>query len=247
MKLVVAQIKPFVGPIERNVNRHMALIDLAIDNGADLIVFPELSLTGYEPTQAANLSRSIDDQCFDPFAFAAETYGISISVGFPLMTDALPRISMRTVGPGSPPVVYSKRYLHPDEEPFFDCGPDAAPIIHDAPKIAIAICFELSVPEHANHAFELGATTYIASAAKTAAGVEAANQRLSHLAASRSAIVMLSNSRGWQDGSLCAGCSAAWGRKGNLLGQLDADTDGIVVVDDQTEEVKIRTLQSTGD
>lgn len=54
MKLCSAQIQPIKGDIDRNIQKHIFFINSAIENGADLIFFPELSLTGYEPTLAKN-------------------------------------------------------------------------------------------------------------------------------------------------------------------------------------------------
>lgn len=47
MKIALAQINPALGNIEKNVKKHLAFCDKAIKQKADLIVFPELSLTGY--------------------------------------------------------------------------------------------------------------------------------------------------------------------------------------------------------
>ena len=47
LRLALAQIEPRLGDLEANVSRHLAWARRAIRNGADLLVFPELSLTGY--------------------------------------------------------------------------------------------------------------------------------------------------------------------------------------------------------
>jgi len=47
MKVAVAQVTCVLGDIEKNVKHHLKFCDEAIKNKADLIVFPELSLTGY--------------------------------------------------------------------------------------------------------------------------------------------------------------------------------------------------------
>ncbi|MBK8551593.1 MAG: hypothetical protein IPL53_11240 [Ignavibacteria bacterium] len=47
MKVAVAQITSVLGDIEKNIKHHIEFCDRAIKNNADLIVFPELSLTGY--------------------------------------------------------------------------------------------------------------------------------------------------------------------------------------------------------
>ncbi|MCY7360727.1 MAG: hypothetical protein LH629_01455 [Ignavibacteria bacterium] len=47
MKIAVAQTTAVIGDIEKNIEHHLKFCDEAIKNKADLIVFPELSLTGY--------------------------------------------------------------------------------------------------------------------------------------------------------------------------------------------------------
>lgn len=47
MKVAAAQITSVLGDIERNIEHHLEYCDIAIGNKAELIVFPELSLTGY--------------------------------------------------------------------------------------------------------------------------------------------------------------------------------------------------------
>lgn len=46
-KLALAQIDPVLGNVQRNVEKHLAAAERAIQSGAQLVVFPELSLTGY--------------------------------------------------------------------------------------------------------------------------------------------------------------------------------------------------------
>lgn len=46
-RIALAQISSFLGDVERNVQKHLEWCDLAIDEKADAIIFPELSLTGY--------------------------------------------------------------------------------------------------------------------------------------------------------------------------------------------------------
>lgn len=46
-KIAIAQINPALGDIEKNIKKHIQFIDNAIKKKADMVVFPELSLTGY--------------------------------------------------------------------------------------------------------------------------------------------------------------------------------------------------------
>jgi predicted amidohydrolase len=45
--VAIAQFSPRIGLVERNLERHVELIDRAVEGGASMVVFPELSLTGY--------------------------------------------------------------------------------------------------------------------------------------------------------------------------------------------------------
>lgn len=54
--LGLAQIGSVSGDVEANLARHLAVSDAAARAGVELLTFPELSLTGYEPTLVAELS-----------------------------------------------------------------------------------------------------------------------------------------------------------------------------------------------
>ncbi|MBS1552212.1 MAG: hypothetical protein JST15_09125 [Bacteroidetes bacterium] len=63
MKIAAAQITSVLGDLEKNIEHHIRCCDEAIKNKADLIVFPELSLTGYSLKDlnysiAVNISRT---------------------------------------------------------------------------------------------------------------------------------------------------------------------------------------------
>ena len=47
LKIALAQINTRLGDVQANLEKHLALADQARKAGADLLVFPELSLTGY--------------------------------------------------------------------------------------------------------------------------------------------------------------------------------------------------------
>jgi predicted amidohydrolase len=46
-KIALAQINPALGNVEKNIKKHLAFINKSLKKKADLVVFPELSLTGY--------------------------------------------------------------------------------------------------------------------------------------------------------------------------------------------------------
>ena len=236
MKICVAQTKPVTGDIESNIEHHKRLINLAILNGADTIIFPELSLTGYEPTLAKTLATHEDDSRFDDFQKIADTQAITIGVGVPLKVDAGICIGLVIFHPREKRQVYSKKYLHADEEPFFVSGQNVTDFMAHKPNMALAICYELSVPEHADHAFRQGAKVYIASVAKFKNGIEKAQQRLSEIAKQYSMTVLMSNCIGISDGGECAGRTSVWQDDGELVGQLDGMKEGILIFDIFSQE-----------
>jgi predicted amidohydrolase len=143
--------------------------------------------------------------------------------------------------PGKKRQIYSKKYLHEDELPFFVHGENATALLGGT-NVALAICYELSVPQHAEDAFKSGATIYIASAVKTKAGVDKAMQRLSEIARNYSMTALLSNCIGVSGGDECDGRTAAWNKKGVLLGQLGEKEEGILIMDTETEEIIQKTF-----
>ena len=94
MKLCAVQIRPFKGDILKNIDAHKKFIELAIVSGADIIVFPELSITGYEPSLSKELVTTQDDHRLDEFQHFCDNKNIIIGVGMPIRSGAGIHISM---------------------------------------------------------------------------------------------------------------------------------------------------------
>jgi predicted amidohydrolase len=77
----LAQINPTLGNIKENLNKHMLFIDEALKNKADLIVFPELSLSGYYlKDRSMEIALEKDDKFLSPLKKASKQ--IDIVFGF---------------------------------------------------------------------------------------------------------------------------------------------------------------------
>ena len=237
MKICVAQTRPVSGDIETNINNHKKLIDLAVFNKADTIIFPELSLTGYEPTLAKALATDKADSRLDDFQGISDDRQIIIGVGVPVKNNIGTSISMVIFHPHKARQLYSKKYIHADEEGFFISGQNESVLLNNNPTVALAICYELSIPEHAANAFKSGATIYIASVAKTVGGVEKAIDNLSVIAKKYSMTVLMSNCIGQCDGEECGGKSSVWNSKGLMLAQLNERNEGIIIIDTDTQNI----------
>ena len=242
MRLCIAQTKPVTADIEANIQRHKQLIGHALEDSADVIIFPELSLTGYEPTMAKELACAPDDNRFDEFQRITDDKGLVIGVGIPTKTTSGTMISTILFRPQNRREIYSKNYLHRDEEPFFVSGENLSVLkINDA-KIGMAICYEISVPEHADNAHANGAQFYIASVNKSVTAITSATNRLGDIARTYSMTVLMSNCVGFCDGYPCAGKSSIWNSQGSLLGQLDDQGEGLLIIDTATQQVIERRI-----
>lgn len=242
MKLCVAQIRPVSGAVQQNIDQHKKLLALAIPLGADVVIFPELSITGYEPELAHQLATEQDNSQFDTFQRLADTHSLTIGVGAPTKSKTGICISLIIFQPNGARQTYSKHYLHPDEEAFFVSGQRFSGLIGPEGNIALAICYELSVPEHLENACHNGAETYLASVAKSSEGVGKASERLATIAHKESMLVLMANCLGPCDNFVGAGQSAIWTNTGILAGQLDDPHEGILLIDTSTQEVTKRYL-----
>lgn len=237
MKIAVAQTRPIKGNITANIAAHISLVQQAAVQGAGIIIFPELSITGYEPTLAAQLATTINDERLDVFDLLSNEHNIIIGVGMPLQTATTPVIGMIIFKLAADRQVYAKKYLHADELPFFVSGQSTITALGEYNEIALAICYEISVEEHTQQAFNTNPLVYIASVAKGIKGVDNALNRLAHIAKTHKAIVLMANCTGICDGEECAGQSSAFNAKGQLTGQLSNVAEGLLVIDTSTQAV----------
>ncbi|HEU0243453.1 MAG TPA: nitrilase-related carbon-nitrogen hydrolase [Candidatus Limnocylindrales bacterium] len=81
VRIALAQVAPRLGDLDVNLARHHELIAAARAGGADLVVFPELGLTGYLLQDlASEVAMRLDDPRLA--AIAADTVGLSAVVSF---------------------------------------------------------------------------------------------------------------------------------------------------------------------
>ena len=230
MKIALAQIRTIKGKVDQNIQNHLRFIEQAVAQKADLVLFPELSITGYEPELAAVLACTSNDPQFDVFQEISNQKNIIIGVGMPILKNKAICISLLIFSPHQNRQVYTKKYLHADEVPFFKAGQNASNFIKNT-SISLAICYEIFVKDHAKKAGEDGATIYLASVAKSEKGVKKAYDRLSKVAKNKKMLVLMCNNIGYCDNFEAKGLSAAWNKEGRLIGQLKGDKEGLLVID----------------
>lgn len=231
MKICAAQTRSIKGDIQQNINNHKRLIGLAVDKKADMIVFPELSLMGYEPTLAKDLVSTQDDTRLDDFQTLSDAHQIIIGVGLPTKSETGICISLILFQPHQARQTYSKQHLHADELPYFIEGQTQVYVTVKQSKMAPAICYESLLPEHAENAFKNGATLYMASVAKSQKGIDKAFKHYPEIAIKYGMTVVMANCVGFCDNFNSVGNSAIWNNKGILVGQLDGMSEGLILFD----------------
>jgi predicted amidohydrolase len=161
--IAAAQACSIKGDIRANVNAHVAMARMAAARGARLVVFPELSLTGYEPELAAALATGPNDPRLAPLGKCSQRYGITLIAGAPVVCSrGKPFIGAYVFTP-TRTFLYRKRHLHPGEERFFSEGKAESRIVTvSGMRVGTAICADTNHASHAQAAAKRGAQCYAA-------------------------------------------------------------------------------------
>lgn len=238
MKICIAQTESLRGDIQKNIKNHLRIIELAIASNSDLVIFPELSITGYEPELAKELAVNVEDEIFNPFQKLADKNGIAIGIGMPIKAIDGINISMLIFQAKKDRLVYSKRILHTDELPYFVSGKSQPFLNIKGTKIGLGICYETLQREHFINAVENEAEIYIASVAKADRGVEKAYVHFPSIAKEFGIPILMANCIGYCDNFLSNGQSSVWNNVGSLIKQLDQDNQGLLIYDTVLDQVE---------
>jgi predicted amidohydrolase len=242
MKICVAQTESITGDLPANIARQTRFIELAASNGSNVIIFPELSLTGYEPSLANDLAIDLHNGILTGLQQLSDRMNITIGAGMPVKREGGIGIGMIVFQPVQQRRIYFKKFLHPDEDAFFVSGENLKDLKVNNTTIAFAICYEISIPAHTQDAFQHGANIYIASVAKSVNGIDKATEQLSKTAKRYNSLVMMSNCIGQCDGMQCAGKSSVWNNEGKLIDQLDDSHEGLLIVDTTSLQVEKKVI-----
>ena len=231
--LATCQTVPLPGDLEGNRTRHLHAAEAAVEEGAQVCVFPELSLLGYELGRARELALAPEDERLEPLVEEARRGRITLVVGAPLALGDSLHIAAFVLDPDGGVRHYTKRRLGAFPSHASTSGvvpppePDQFQPRHAAPehvfphhRAALAICADTGDPAHPERAARRGATSYLASMFFTSGERAAEESRLAGHARNHGMAVCLSNYGGPTGGLEAAGGSAIWSPTGDLLVQL---------------------------
>jgi predicted amidohydrolase len=164
------QYGPLAGGIPENAAEHVRLIEDADAHGSRLVLFPELSLTGYRLDELLAPESWLvpDDARLRPIQEICRRTGITAVVGAPFReAGGTPRLASLVLHPDGSTETAFKTHLHGREQDLFTPGDGARIIYVDGWRIALAMCFDAAVPGHAAAAAGAGADVYCVSALYT--------------------------------------------------------------------------------
>ncbi|MEN8173005.1 MAG: nitrilase-related carbon-nitrogen hydrolase [Chloroflexota bacterium] len=255
LSIALAQINTVLGGVEANLEKHLTYANDAVASGADLLVFPELSLTGYA---LQDLAFSVahrpddDDPIFKPLLEASKS--IDMVVGF-VDEDQRHRfyIAAAYLSGGRVLHVHRKVYLPTyalfDESRFFAWGDSVRAFDTRFGRIGIAICEDFW---HASPPYLLwldGADMLIFTSASPGRGinegerlesarwVEHINQAYASLFTS---FTVHSNRVGYEDGLNFWGGSTIFDPDGKLIAQGPYQEEALTLA-----EIELNQLHRT--
>ena len=227
--IAAAQTIPVKGNVVKNLESHEKMIVIAAEKGAGLIVFPELSLTGYELALAPELSFTIYDSRLKPLIALSHKFNMILVAGAPIRMDKKLYIGAIIISPDNSVSIYAKHHVHSSESKVFQSG-WFNPQIHLGREMAsIAICADLSHSDHAANAFKAGSTVYLASVFVTPEGYGKDASLLENYARKYRMMAVMANYGGDSGGFAAAGRSAVWSEKGDKITGLEGVGEGLVI------------------
>src|SRR5919112_6014917 len=149
LRVGLAQINATVGDIRGNARKVSDGIARARDEGAALVVFPELALTGYPPEDLLLKTSFLDAAQAELRELAAQTHGIVAVVGYPEQAEDVYNTAA-VLADGEVVATYRKMYLPNygvfDEQRYFQSGGEAAIVEVNGVPIGLSICEDIWEP-----------------------------------------------------------------------------------------------------
>lgn len=235
LSIAVVQARSHGGDLQSAVAEHVARISEAGEAGAALVVFPELSLSGYEPDLIDLHGLRIDPghPALTPILRECRKWSVHALIGAPVSgseagavggrsTDGLPGIGIMHVDPeGNAAVVYRKQYLDIAETGIFAAGSAPGTVTIQGWRLALSICRDAAVIDHIAAAAKSGADVYVVAALFLIGAEHRIEDQMRVVTSYRMWAALAQYSGGTGGGPACGG-SGIWGPDGAERVRLDA-------------------------
>jgi predicted amidohydrolase len=137
------------------------LIKQSAEQAVELLIFPELSLTGYCPEYAAQMALSRDHAIILSLRELAKRYGITTVAGCAEKTDGKPFNSQLICYADGKLGCYRKTHLGEKEKQYFRAG-DSLPVFRGKLPFGVLLCYDTHFPEASTTLALTGATMIVA-------------------------------------------------------------------------------------
>jgi NAD+ synthase (glutamine-hydrolysing) len=251
LRVALAQIDPTVGDIRGNARKIAGHTGAAREQGAALVVFPELTLSGYPPEDLLLKTSFLDEVGAALEELASQTRGIVALVGFPERADDVYN-SAAVLADGEVAAVYRKMYLPNygvfDEQRYFQSGSEAGIFELNGIPIGVSICEDIWEPGPPAMTEALAGAQVIVnlSASPYRVGYGHARERmLVQRAVDNLAAVVFVNTVGGQDELVFDGHSLAIDQDGRVLARCRQFEECLTLCTIDPREVASARLRDT--
>jgi predicted amidohydrolase len=256
IKLALAQISSKRENKKANLQKIEKLIYRAKEQGADLVIFPELSLTGYVVRdQLFELAETVPGPTVEKIEALAKQTGMHIIFGMPELSEKTKATIFNTavfVGPKGFIGKYRKMYLPThsvfEEKRYFRPGYEPAAFQTDIGNIGLCICYDIFFPEVIRLARLKGAQLIVCISASPAVRRSYFETLTCARAIENTAYLAYVNLAGVQDGLQFWGGSRLVSPNGDVLAKAKYDEEDFIICevdfnDLKTAETFIPTLR----
>ncbi|MBA2443525.1 MAG: NAD+ synthase, partial [Rubrobacter sp.] len=249
MRVALAQINTTVGDVWGNVEKAAGALERAVGSGADLVAFPELTVTGYPPEDLLMRPAFIKDNLRALEEFAGRVpEGVTAAVGFvDLEADLYNACAL--VSGGEVLHRYHKRYLPNygvfDENRYFREGSGASILKADDALVGVSVCEDIWYPGGPAREQALGGASVLlnVSASPYHRLKGASRERMLGVRASDyGCYVLFCNLVGGQDELVFDGHSVVFDPEGRLVARARQFEEDLLLVDLRPEESLVRRL-----
>src|SRR5438874_1362172 len=249
MRLALAQINTTVGDLDGNREKILRWLEHARSAGADLVLFPELAVTGYPPEDLLLRPGFVSAAAESLHELALQTRGIVALVGFPHFDRDLYNACAVCAG-GEIKAVYRKRFLPNygvfDEDRYFAPARDLLLLQHGDTLIGPTICEDLWQPGPPATDLALAGAQLIANISASPFHLCRDREReemFATRARDNSCFVAFCNAVGGQDELIFDGHSLVLDEEGAVLARAPGFEEALLVVDVEPAEAVGRRLR----
>jgi NAD+ synthase (glutamine-hydrolysing) len=249
MRLALAQINPIVGDLDGNRDLILGRLEQAKSQGADLVLFPELSVTGYPPEDLLLRPGFVRAAESTVEAIARETRGATVLVGAPHFDRDLYNACFVLSG-GEVKAVYRKRFLPNygvfDEDRYFAPGRDLILLEHEKTLAGLTVCEDMWQPGPPATDLALAGAELLVNISASPFHVGRDREREEMFvtrARDNSCFVAFCNTVGGQDELIFDGHSVVIDDEGTILARAPGFEEALLVVDVEPKEVIGRRLR----